>query len=80
MYFAIMDVGCSDCGETSNLVGIFTTEDKARTALKEYIKVNHLERNPEHEFYIYKIDILDKIYQNSFEHLVEEFKHMEEMN
>lgn len=72
MYFAVMDVGCSDCGESSNLVGIFTTEEKARTALKGYIKENHLENNVEHEFFIYKIDQLDRIYHNSFEHLIEE--------
>lgn len=75
MYYAVIDVGCSECGESSNLVGLFTSEQKARDALIEYRKLNGMETDTyDHEFYIYKISELDKIYNNSYEHLVEEIR------
>lgn len=72
MYYVVMDIGCAECGESSNLVGIFTSEKKARDALKEYKVINHLDTySDDHEFFIYRIDTLDKIYQNSYDHLVD---------
>ncbi|MDF0727889.1 hypothetical protein PY093_14525 [Cytobacillus sp. S13-E01] len=70
MYFVVFDLGCSDCGESSNLVGLFTTEDIARKSLNQYIDENSLEGNDDHELIIYKIDTLDKIYNNSYTHIV----------
>jgi|GEM_PF-6233580 len=72
MYFVVLDLGCAECGESSNILGIFTSIEKAKKARDDYKTVNKLDEYSDHEFFIYKIDALDKVYQNSFEHLVEE--------
>ncbi len=72
MYYVVLDIGCSECGESSNLVGIFTSKERAIQAKKQYMKDHHLEDNSDHEIFIYKIDEIDKIYNNSYEHLVDE--------
>ncbi|MFT4414177.1 hypothetical protein ACLM5H_09980 [Fredinandcohnia humi] len=70
MFFVLVDIGCSECGEASNIVGIFTSKEKAIGAKEIYCKENRLEENEDHELLIYQIDEVDKIYNNSYEHLV----------
>ncbi|MFS0863344.1 hypothetical protein [Fredinandcohnia sp. 179-A 10B2 NHS] len=70
MYYVVVDIGCSECGEASNIVGIFSSKEKAIDAREYYVKDNRLEHNDDHELLIYKIDELDKIYNNSYEHLI----------
>lgn len=71
MYYVVVDIGCAECGESSNVVGVFTSEEKAREALHEYQVTNHLDKYPDdHDFFVYQIDTVDKIYQNSFDHLI----------
>ncbi len=72
MYYVVLDLGCAECGESSNVLGIFTSLDKAKKARDEYKEVNKLDEYSDHEFFIYKIDTLDKVHQNSFEHLIGE--------
>ncbi|OAS82081.1 MULTISPECIES: DUF7336 domain-containing protein [Metabacillus] len=71
MYYVVLDLGCAECGESSNILGIFTSIEQAKKAVNEYKEKNRLDEYSDHEFFIYKIDQLDKIYHNSFEHLVE---------
>ncbi|MBO1510151.1 DUF7336 domain-containing protein [Metabacillus bambusae] len=71
MYYVVLDLGCAECGESSNILGIFTSIEQAKKAVKEYKEKNRLDEYSDHEFFIYKIDQLDKIYHNSFEHLVD---------
>ncbi|WP_338786466.1 hypothetical protein [Metabacillus sp. FJAT-53654] len=71
MYYVVLDLGCAECGESSNILGIFTSIEQAKNAVNEYKEKNRLDEYSDHEFFIYKIDQLDKIYHNSFEHLVE---------
>jgi hypothetical protein len=71
MHYVVLDLGCAECGESSNILGIFTTLELAKKAIGEYKEINRLDEYSDHEFFIYKIDKLDKIYQNSFEHIVE---------
>jgi hypothetical protein len=71
MYYVVLDLGCAECGESSNILGIFTSIEQAEKAVDEYKEKNRLDEYSDHEFFIYKIDQLDKIYHNSFEHLVE---------
>ncbi|MGM0920246.1 MAG: hypothetical protein ACQEWW_03295 [Bacillota bacterium] len=71
MYYVVVDIGCSDCGEASNVVGIFTEETKARTALRQYKESNKLDLyGDDHQFLIYKIEDLNAIHNNSFDHLI----------
>ncbi|TXC91784.1 hypothetical protein FS935_05200 [Metabacillus litoralis] len=71
MYYVVLDLGCSDCGESSNILGIFTSLEFAKSAREEYKEKNRLDEYSDHEFFIYQIDTLDKIYHNSFDHLVD---------
>ncbi|MGM7723125.1 hypothetical protein [uncultured Metabacillus sp.] len=71
MYYVVLDLGCAECGESSNILGIFTTLEAAKKAQEEYKEKNRLDEYSDHEFFIYKIDQLNKIYHNSFEHLAE---------
>jgi hypothetical protein len=71
LYYVVLDLGCAECGESSNILGIFTSIEQAKKAVNEYKEKNRLDEYSDHEFFIYKIDQLDKIYHNSFEHLVE---------
>lgn len=70
MYFVVVDIGCSDCGESSNLVGIFTTEENARNAMHNYMKDNHLNMDGDHELLIFKVEELNRIHNNSYDHLI----------
>lgn len=71
MLFIVLDLGCAECGESSNVLGIFTSLEKAKKARDEYKELNQLDEYSDHEFFIYKINEIDKTYHNSFEHLVE---------
>ncbi|MRX71645.1 hypothetical protein GJU40_05585 [Bacillus lacus] len=71
MYYVVIDIGCSDCGESSNVVGIFTDEELAREALKNYKIQHNLDKyGYDHEFEIYKIQKLDTIQHNGLENLI----------
>jgi hypothetical protein len=70
MYYVVLDLGCAECGESSNILGIYTTQEKAKKAIDEYKEMHRLDEDSDHEFFIYKIDEIDKIYHNSYEHLV----------
>ncbi|MDX8290933.1 hypothetical protein SLL00_14060 [Metabacillus indicus] len=71
MYYVVVDIGCSDCGEASNVVGVFTEEDKARTALEQYKKANKLDLyGDDHQFLIYGVKELNQIHNDSFDHCV----------
>ncbi|MCH1624690.1 DUF7336 domain-containing protein [Ferdinandcohnia quinoae] len=70
MYYVVVDIGCTECGEASNIIGIFTTEEKAMNAKEKYILDNRLEGNEDHEILIYRISELNRIYNNSYEHLL----------
>ena len=36
MTFVIVDVGCIECGEQTEVVGIYATEEAAKSAFEEY--------------------------------------------
>ncbi|MCM3161395.1 hypothetical protein [Metabacillus litoralis] len=71
MFYVVLDLGCAECGESSNVLGIFTSLEKAKAARDEYKELNSLDEYSDHEFFIYEIDKVDKIFNNSFEHVVE---------
>lgn len=61
-YYVLVDIGCIECYQESNVIGIFTNKD-----LVEEVKKDHEERQKahwcgEHYFEIFEIDELDKIY------------------
>lgn len=71
MYYVVLDLGCAECGESSNVLGVFTAIENAKSAVEAYKVKNRLDEYSDHEFFIYKIDKLDKTFHNSFDHLVE---------
>ncbi|MFC0274079.1 hypothetical protein ACFFIX_22275 [Metabacillus herbersteinensis] len=50
MYYVVLDIGCSECGESSNVLGIFTSLEIAKQSLEDYKKRNRLDEYSDHEF------------------------------
>ena len=36
MHYVVLDLGCAECGESSNILGIFTTLHNAKKVIGEY--------------------------------------------
>ena len=74
--YLVFDIGCIECGEDSNAVGIFNTRKEAEASIKKYItnKPNENGRNwgrpewhGEHSVEIFEIDVDNKDNENSNE-------------
>ena len=51
-----MDIGCIECGEESNLVGIFDTAEEASSALTEEAAIQRENWTGQHYFELYEYD------------------------
>ncbi|XQY93659.1 DUF7336 domain-containing protein [Metabacillus sp. HB246100] len=71
MFYVVLDLGCAECGESSNVLGVFTSEELARQATNEYKEKHRLDEDSDHEFFIYRINEVDKIHHNSYDHLLD---------
>lgn len=56
LYIA-MDIGCIECGESSNLVGVFKTETEANVALKQARKKQEADWMGEHSFEVFTYEL-----------------------
>lgn len=63
MYFVVVDVGCIECGEQTNILGIFTNEDEAEVIRQEHLKRQEENWAGEHYFITIGIEELDKEYR-----------------
>ena len=59
--YAVIDVGCIECGESSGLVGVFTDKKIADMVADDCIKIQRLNWRGEHMFYVWKIGSVDSI-------------------
>lgn len=62
-YYVLVDIGCIECYQESNVIGIFTNK-----ALAEQAKTNHELRQKqnwhgEHCFEIFEINEINKVYE-----------------
>jgi hypothetical protein len=59
MYVAV-DIGCIECGEESAIVGVFTSEDAAKTVLKQHQEWQAGHWHGQHDFFIQEVEEMDK--------------------
>jgi hypothetical protein len=52
--FIIMDIGCIECGASSNIVGKFATEEQANK-LASHIQRVHGRQGEEHRFEVFQL-------------------------
>lgn len=66
MYFIAIDIGCCECDEETNVLGIFTDKTKATEVLKEHKERQGMNWNGHHEFQIFQLEKLDKVYRTEY--------------
>lgn len=62
-FYVAVDIGCIECLEESNVLGIFTKKEKAEKVIKEHSKRQQDHWGGQHEFEIFVIDEIDKEYE-----------------
>jgi hypothetical protein len=60
MYYVAVDIGCIECGESSNVIGIFTDKEKAEQALDTHEKYQAKHWHGQHSFEIFEVSEIDK--------------------
>lgn len=58
--YVVVDVGCIECGEVTNVLGVFTDENKACDVLDEHEKRQEENWRGEHRFNIYEVNEIDQ--------------------
>ena len=64
MYYVAVDIGCLECGEGSNVLGIFTTEKKADEVCENHAVRQGLKWHGQHSFKTFcvkQIDIVEYV-------------------
>ena len=54
--------GCIECGEDTNVLGIFTSKEKAEEVCKEHKKRQQNNWCGQHYFEVFEIEKIDEIY------------------
>lgn len=50
MAWIVMDIGCIECGESSDLVGVYPTKDQAEAVIEKLEQAGLRWRGGQHEF------------------------------
>ena len=66
MYYVVVDIGCLECMEPSNVLGIFTNKYRAMQVYDKYYKLQKENCNGYHYVIIFEIDNLDKEIEISY--------------
>lgn len=56
-YYLAFDIGCIECGEDSNVIGVFKTEKEAGDALIESSEIQSKDWHGEHHFKVFQIEV-----------------------
>ncbi|NYV67599.1 hypothetical protein HYI36_20175 [Bacillus sp. Gen3] len=67
MYFVAVDIGCIECGESSNVLGVFTSKSVADKVVRDHEKRQSHHWGGQHSFEVFEIDSIDRIYEVSYE-------------
>ena len=63
MYYVALDIGCIECGEPTEVLGIFTDEKIAEKVCEKNEKRQEAHWRGQHNFGVWKISELDKEYE-----------------
>lgn len=58
-YFVALDIGCIECGESSHILGIFTTEKAAKDVCDKTEELQEKYWSGQHEFLVISVDELN---------------------
>lgn len=67
MYYVVVDIGCIECGEPTNILGIFTDKDKALGILTHFSSLQAAHWHGQHSFELFECEELDKVYPVDYE-------------
>lgn len=65
----VVDIGCIECGESSDLVGIFSTEEKANSVCSQLNNSRATFTRSQHEFDVFELGLPNKINPDYLEYL-----------
>ena len=63
--FAVVDIGCIECGEGSNVLGVFSSREQAEVVMGEYKQKQAVNWHGQHDFFIQEIE-MDKVYPSDY--------------
>ncbi len=55
MKYAVLDIGCIECGEQSAILGIFDDQQKAKEVMKKYEEIQRVNWTGQHYFEIVEV-------------------------
>lgn len=61
MFYVAVDIGCIECGEPSNVIGIFTNKEQAKAICEEYKRRYDEHHSGQHEFEIFEVPKINEI-------------------
>ena len=64
-YYVLVDIGCLECGEESNVIGIFTDKNKAEQEKQDHEVAQDEMWYGQHDFEIFEREI-DKVYYSYY--------------
>ena len=67
MYYVVVDIGCIECGEITNVLGVFTDFEKAKEVMEDHEKRQEKTGNGQHIFKVFEIEKIDTEYRVNYE-------------
>ena len=58
-YYVAVDIGCIECGEESDVLGIFTTKKQAQKELNKASKAQQINWTGQHHFKMFEVKKLN---------------------
>lgn len=61
-----VDIGCIECGETSAVLGVFSSKEQAQSACDEHQARLAQTRSGQHSFEVFGVDGIDVIHKRDY--------------
>ena len=61
MYYVAVDIGCIECGEPSNVIGVFTTKEAAEEACEDHETRQEANWKGDHSFVFFAVEAIDQV-------------------
>ena len=66
IFYVLVDIGCIECGEDTNVLGIFTDMERAIKVMDDHDKRQKENWTGQHSFEIFERDELNKEYKVNY--------------
>jgi len=61
MKYIVVDIGCLECGVSSDIVGVFDDKEKANKIVTEFNKIFGWREGGQHEFEVFRMPKLNVV-------------------